>query len=285
VLEVVTTREGLGAVLADRRRRGRRVGLVPTMGALHAGHVSLVEAASAGNDSVALSMFVNPLQFDRDEDYERYPRDPDGDLKTAEAAGVEVVFMPSVAEMYPAGSPQVTVDPGPLGDVLEGASRPGHFSGVATVVAKLFALVAPAAAYFGEKDYQQLEIVRRLAADLSFPVGVVGCPTVREPDGLALSSRNRRLGPEERAAATVLHRALVRGAEVLNTTGRCAPAIEQAMVEVVAGEPLAHLDYAVARAAGALDRAGSLDATGEIRLLISARVGPVRLIDNLGIPS
>jgi len=285
VLEVVTTRERLAAVLAGRRRRGRRVGLVPTMGALHAGHVSLVEAASAGSDSVVLSMFVNPLQFDRDEDYERYPRDPDGDLKTAEAAGVEIIFMPSVVEMYPAGSPQVTVDPGPLGDVLEGASRPGHFAGVATVVAKLFALVMPAAAYFGEKDYQQLEIVRRLAADLSFPVEVVGCPTVREPDGLALSSRNRRLGPEERAAATVLYRALIRGREVLGSAGHSAPAVEQAMVEVVAGEPFATLDYAVARAAGALDRTGSLDAAREIRLLIAARLGPVRLIDNLGVAS
>jgi pantoate--beta-alanine ligase len=234
------------------RAAGRTVGLVLTMGALHEGHASLIRRSAAECDLTAVTVFVNPLQFGAGEDLAAYPRTLDADVAVAAAAGAGVLFAPSVSEMYPGGTPAVTVHVAGE-DVLEGASRPGHFDGVATVVAKLFNLAGPCRAYFGEKDWQQLRVVRRLVADLSFPVEVVACPTVREADGLACSSRNVRLSPEERSAAAVLYRALT-----------AYPA--RSMAEVVAEEPLATLDYAVV--------------DGD-RLLIAARIGDVRLIDNL----
>lgn len=233
------------------RAAGRTVGLVPTMGSLHEGHASLIRRAAAECDVTAVTVFVNPLQFGPSEDFATYPRDLEADVEVAAAAGAALLFAPSVEEMYPDGVPAVTVHVAGE-DVLEGASRPGHFDGVATVVAKLFNLAGPCRAYFGEKDWQQLRVVRRLVADLSFPVEVVGCPTVREADGLALSSRNVRLSPEERRAATVLYRALM-----------SHPA--RSMADVVAEEPLATLDYAEAL---------------PDRLVIAARIGGVRLIDN-----
>jgi pantoate--beta-alanine ligase len=249
------------------RTAGRGVGLVPTMGFLHEGHASLIRRSAAECDTTAVTVFVNPLQFNPSEDLASYPRDLDHDLEVAGAAGADLVFAPSVDEMYPGGPPAVTVHVAGE-DVLEGASRPGHFDGVATVVAKLFNLAGPCRAYFGEKDWQQLQVVRRLAADLSFPVDVVACPTVREPDGLACSSRNARLSPEERRAATVLHRALVTAATAV-AAGECNDEyVGRIMVNVVAKEPLATLDYA--------------EVDGD-RLLIAARVGPVRLIDNVGV--
>jgi pantoate--beta-alanine ligase len=244
------------------RAAGRRVGLVPTMGALHEGHVSLIRRSAAECDVTAVTVFVNPLQFSANEDFDQYPADLDHDLEVASASGAAVLFAPSVEEMYPGGPPSVTVHVAGV-DTLEGASRPGHFDGVGTVVAKLFNLAGPCRAYFGEKDWQQLEVVRRLAADLSFPVEVVGCPTVREPDGLACSSRNVRLSPEEREAATVLYRALSTAA-IAMAAGECD--VRRLMVNMVAKEPLATLDYA------------------EVlpdRLVIAARFGSVRLIDNL----
>jgi pantoate--beta-alanine ligase len=234
------------------RAAGRTVGLVPTMGALHAGHASLIRRSASECDLTAVTVFVNPLQFGPGEDLATYPRTLDADVEAAAAAGAGMLFAPSVEEMYPDGAPAVTVHVAGE-DVLEGAARPGHFDGVATVVAKLFNLAGPCRAYFGEKDWQQLRVVRRMVADLSFPVEVVACPTVREPDGLALSSRNAGLSPEERRAAGVLYRALT------SYPGR-------RMADVVATEPLATLDYAVA--------------DGD-RLLIAARIGGVRLIDNL----
>ncbi|HEX8770951.1 MAG TPA: pantoate--beta-alanine ligase, partial [Acidimicrobiales bacterium] len=186
------------------RAAGRSVGFVPTMGALHDGHLSLIRRAAAECDVTAVSIFVNPLQFTSPDDLANYPRDVDGDVRAARGAGAEIVFAPTVDDIYAGGRPATVVHVGGLSDVLEGASRPGHFDGVATVVGKLFNLAGPCRAYFGEKDWQQLGVVRRLAADLSFPVEVVGCPTVREADGLACSSRNVRLSPEERAAALVL---------------------------------------------------------------------------------
>ena len=239
------------------RAAGRTVGFVPTMGFLHEGHASLIRRSAGECDVTAVSVFVNPLQFGPTEDLDQYPRDLDHDLAVATEAGADVLFAPPVDDMYPGGPPSVTVHVAGA-DTLEGASRPGHFDGVATVVAKLFNLAGPCRAYFGEKDWQQLGVVRRLAADLSFPVEVVACPTVREADGLACSSRNVRLSPEERRAATVLYRALTAAA------GSSDP--HRVMAEVVAAEPLAILDYAEVQAD---------------RLLIAARIGGVRLIDNI----
>ena len=199
---VATTREELAAALKDVRAAGGRVGFVPTMGALHDGHASLMTEARthlAPGDALVVSVFVNPLQFGPGEDLDRYPRTFDADLERCAGAGVDVVFAPAVDEVYPGGEPQVTVEPGPLGRVLEGSTRPGHFRGVLTVVAKLFGLVQPDLAVFGQKDYQQLVLIRRMVADLCLPVDVVGAPTVREDDGLALSSRNGYLSGEERS--------------------------------------------------------------------------------------
>ena len=205
------TREELAALLLGARAGGERVGFVPTMGALHEGHASLMRVAreQVGTGPVVVSIFVNPLQFGEGEDLDRYPRTLDEDLKICEREGVDVVFAPAVDEVYPGGAPQVMVDPGPLADVLEGRIRPGHFRGVLTVVAKLFGLVRPDVAVFGQKDYQQLVLIRRMVADLCLPVEVVGGETEREQDGLALSSRNRYLDTEQRFNATALSRTLL----------------------------------------------------------------------------
>ena len=231
---LASTRAELADLLAPRRARGDRVGLVCTMGAMHEGHASLMRRTRAeiGPDApLVVSLFVNPLQFGPNEDLARYPRTFDEDLALCAAEGVDIVFAPSVDEVYPGGTPQVTVDPGPLADVLEGATRPGHFVGVLTVVAKLFGLVRPDVTVFGEKDYQQLALVRRMASDLCLGVEVLGGETVREPDGLALSSRNRYLDPEQRQQAVALSRAL-RAAQEAGRTGtpprwppprRCSP--------------------------------------------------------------
>ena len=270
--------------LEAARAEGRRVGLVPTMGALHAGHVSLIDRSARECDVTAVTVFVNPLQFGPAEDFARYPRDLAADVDVAGAAGADLVFAPPVEEMYPGGlgaaGLSTRVEVGRLGDVLEGAVRPGHFAGVATVVAKLFALAGPCRAYFGEKDYQQLLVVRQLAADLSFPVDVVGCPTVREADGLALSSRNRYLSADERQAATVLWRALAAASAAVSVgEERDGDRLRQLMARYVSSEPAVDLDYAEVADPRTL---APLDVVeGEARLLIAARVGPTRLIDNL----
>lgn len=254
--EISTFRKALDA----ERMAGRRVGLVPTMGFLHEGHASLMRRAAQECDVVAVTIFVNPLQFAAGEDLATYPRDLEGDFRLAESCGVTHLFAPSDAEMYPSGREGVltTVHVGGPSEGLEGASRPTHFDGVATVVAKLFSIAGACRAYFGEKDWQQLLVVRQLVDDLSLPVEIVGCPIVREEDGLAMSSRNALLDAEHRRAATVLFRAL--------EAGRAATADpEGAMRSVVATEPLAELDYAVCR---------------DGRLLVAARFGGVRLIDN-----
>jgi len=264
-MEVLDRGDQLRKALDDARSTGRTVGLVPTMGFLHDGHASLIRRSAAECDMTAVTVFVNPLQFGNPADLAAYPRDVDRDVAVAAGAGADVVFAPPVEEMYPGGPPAVTVSVAGFDD-LEGASRPGHFDGVATVVAKLCNLAGPCRAYFGEKDWQQLGVVRRLVADLSFPVDVLGCPTVREPDGLACSSRNARLSPSEREAATVLYRALSTAALSM-AAGECnLEFVRRIMVNLVAKEPLATLDYAEVR---------------PDRLLIAARVGAVRLIDNL----
>jgi pantoate--beta-alanine ligase len=278
-LELITEPAAWRRLAKEHRRRDERIGFVPTMGALHAGHLSLVEAALGLADFVGLSVFVNPLQFGDRADLEQYPRDLEADLKTAEAAGVGAVFAPAVEEMYPAGQPATVVEPGPLGQILEGASRPGHFAGVATVLTKLFSLTGPCAAFLGEKDFQQLAVVRQVVFDLDLPAEIIGCPTVRERDGLALSSRNRRLSPGERSAARCLHAALLAGRASL-ARGESPEEAEAAMAAVVESEPLARLDYAAVVEPESLRSPGPAPA-GLLRLLVAAFVGPVRLIDNL----
>jgi len=278
VHSVAGFRQALEAVRAD----GRTVGLVPTMGALHAGHESLIVRASAECDVVAVSIFVNPLQFGDPSDLDHYPRTMADDLDRCAALGVGVVFAPSVTEMYPdwPEPPSTLVSVGAEAALWEGASRPGHFEGVSTVVAKLFSLAGRCHAYFGEKDFQQLAVVRRMACDLGFPVVVVGCPTVRDPDGLALSSRNALLTPAERRAATVLWRAH-ESARVAIASGERRPgAVSVLMASVVAGEPLVSLDYAAVVDADDLSVPALLDGRRPLRLIIAAQLGAVRLIDN-----
>jgi len=271
-LELIETVETFRRALATERASGRLVGLVPTMGALHAGHVSLIERAVRECDVVAVTVFVNPLQFDVADDLDRYPRDLSADCARARRAGAQMVFAPKRSEMVPQDM-ATTVSVGGVGEGMEGAARPGHFDGVATIVTKLFAVAGPCRAYFGEKDYQQVLVMRRLVADLGFPVDIVACPTVRADDGLALSSRNGRLCPAERATAPVLHRALVAGAAVVGTGETDPAAVEAAITEVMAQEPLARIDYV---------RAGSEDGGGW-RLYVAACIGDVRLIDNLAV--
>ncbi len=268
----------LTAVTRALRGAGRRVALVPTMGALHEGHRELIRHARRlpGATVTAVSIFVNPLQFGAGEDLERYPRPLAADVAACREEGVELVFAPGVADMYPDGA-DTTVVPGPLGAELEGAVRPGHFAGVLTVVAKLFHVVAPDVAFFGEKDYQQLVLLRRMVRDLDFPVAVVGVPTVREPDGLALSSRNAYLSAEDRPRAAVLNRALRAGAGV---SARGPEAVLDAARAVLADEPAVAVDYLELRTADL--RADP--APGEAaRLLVAARLGGTRLIDNVAV--
>ena len=279
-MRVIHTIEAFRSALDAERAAGRSVGLVPTMGALHAGHVSLVERARRECDVVAVTVFVNPLQFGAGEDFTRYPRTLDADVEKAASAGAAYAFAPSVEEMYP-DEVATTVRVTGLSEAFEGGSRPGHFDGVATVVTKLFNIAGPGRAYFGEKDWQQLAVVRRMVRDLSTPVEVIGCETVREADGLAMSSRNAYLSPEERAAAAVLHSALCAGRDLVEAGERSASAVAAAMASVVDAEPLATLDYAEAVDSASLVRNDSL--SGDVRLLIAARLGKARLIDNMGV--
>ncbi len=279
-MDVVTTVAEVRARTDAARAAGRRVGAVLTMGYLHEGHASRLAAAGAANDLVVATIFVNPLQFGPTEDLAAYPRDLDRDLAIAEAEGVDLVFAPSVEEMYPRPV-LTTVSVAEITDRFEGASRPTHFAGVATVVGKLFAIVGPCRTYFGEKDWQQVCVVRRMVSDLSLPVEVVACPTLREDDGLARSSRNVYLDPAQRAAAPVLHRALQHGRSLVLDGVVDPAAVEAGMAAVVAAEPLVELDYAAAVEADTLATPEVL--AGEVRLLIAARVGPPRLLDNLGV--
>ncbi len=265
------------------RSANRAVGFVPTMGAFHGGHRSLMTRARAERDTVVVSIFVNPLQFGPSEDLDRYPRDEDRDLATAEELGVDVVFAPGVDEMYPGGTPEVTVDAGPLGDRLEGASRPGHFRGVATVVAKLFHVVGPCAAYFGEKDAQQLVVVRRMVHDLSFPVDVIACPTVREADGLAMSSRNAHLSPEERDAAGCLFLALMEAAEMVRSGEVDSAKLVAVMAREIGATPQATIGYAAVVDDETFEEVRQI--TRPARAVVAATFETTRLIDNLLLPS
>lgn len=264
-----------------RAARGdrRAIGFVPTMGALHAGHVALLQRARAECDYVVMSVFVNPTQFGPTEDFQKYPRDLREDSATAQSAGVDALFAPTEDEMYPDG-PRVTVDVPEVASRWEGAVRPGHFCGVATVCAKLFNIVQPDRAYFGQKDYQQLKVIQRLVFDLFLPLTVVAVPTLREDDGLAMSSRNRFLSAEERAASTVLNSALRAALDRFRTGEQSASALNAVLRERLAEEPRAQIDYAVVVNAETLEPAVGAIA-GRAVALIAARLGAVRLIDNM----
>jgi pantoate--beta-alanine ligase len=281
-MEVVTTKVALRAVLDDARADGRRVGLVPTMGALHDGHLSLISAARVDCDVVALTIFVNPLQFAAGEDIDAYPRPLERDLELAAGAGVTVAFTPSTHEMYPSPT-ATTVHVDGLTAVLEGASRPTHFDGVTTVVTKLFNVAGPCRAYFGEKDFQQLAVVRRMVTDLDQPVTVVGCPIVRERDGLARSSRNVYLTPAEREVAPTLHRALSAGAATIAGAERDASVVARRMKQVIEAAGAFELDYAEVVDPATLEPLTRLEPGHEVRLLVAARLGTPRLLDNLGV--
>jgi pantoate--beta-alanine ligase len=253
------------------------VGLVPTMGFLHAGHLSLVERARSENDRVAVSLFVNPTQFGPSEDLARYPRDIERDTRLLEAAGCDLLFAPAVEEMYPAGF-EAAIDVGSVAAPLEGARRPGHLRGVATVVMKLFGIIQPDRAYFGQKDAQQLAVIRKMVRDLDVPVEVRGCPTLREPDGLAMSSRNVYLGPEDRRAAPALHRALAAGRDRWAAGERDAEALRQAMRSVLEVEPRIKVDYVSVADPGTCRELETVQ--GSALLSLAATIGKARLIDN-----
>jgi pantoate--beta-alanine ligase len=267
------------------RAAGEVVGLVPTMGALHEGHISLVERARRECDRVIVSVFVNPTQFGEGEDFETYPRDLEKDRALLSEAGCDAVFAPGVSEMYGEGTTDLAsgertfVEAGTLGEIFEGKDRPGHFRGVATVVTMLLNATVPHKAYFGEKDFQQLKVIEKMVRELHMGIEIVGCPTLREPDGLAMSSRNANLSPEEREAATFLFRSLEAGAKLAKGGGRNPSVILREMREVLEGEPLVVSHYVAIVDAETLE---ILEVLGErpARALIAARVGDVRLIDN-----
>ncbi|GAB2705608.1 pantothenate synthetase [Hymenobacter frigidus] len=278
-MQILTTAAGLHAYTEQARQAGHRVGLVPTMGALHAGHLQLVQAARAECNEVIASIFVNPTQFNNAEDFRLYPRVPEADAALLAPAGCTALFVPSVAEMYS----QTTVlrfDFGALERVMEGAHRPGHFSGVATVVSKLFHLACPHRAYFGQKDWQQVAIVKQLVADLSFDLEIVACPTIREADGLAMSSRNRRLDAPARAAAPLLYQVLQTAAAQVRRG--VPPAQVQAIAEAsIAQEPLFTVEYMAVADAQTLQPLTDYGAGRAVVLCLAAHLGGVRLIDNV----
>jgi pantoate--beta-alanine ligase len=277
-VNTVTTVAQVRAQCDAARRDGGRVGFVPTMGYFHEGHRSLMRAARAETDVVVVSLFVNPTQFSASEDLTTYPRDPDGDAAAAREEGVDVLFVPTVDEMYPEGA-RTTVHVDGLTRGLCGASRPHHFDGVTTVVAKLFAVVGPCRAYFGRKDAQQVAVVRRMAIDLNLPVEVVGCPIVREPDGVAMSSRNAYLSPDDRRAATVLSRSLRLVGERAVSGARDAAALRARLADTIAAEPALRLDYAEVVDATTLEPVSTIGS--DTLVAVAAFIGTTRLIDNV----
>jgi pantoate--beta-alanine ligase len=277
IMQVIGLVAALRQSLGEQRMAGKRIGLVPTMGFLHDGHLSLVRVARQECDVVVMSIFVNPKQFGPGEDFENYPRHVEQDLRLARDGGVDVVFTPDVSEVYPEGF-QSEVSVRGLTEPLCGASRPGHFDGVTTVVAKLFNMVGPDRVYFGQKDYQQAAVIQRMVTDLNMPLTVVVCPIVREPDGLAMSSRNAYLSPAERLAAQVLSRALnVAEARIAEGERRAAPLVAT-LREVIAAEPLARLDYVAVCDPHTLSPLETLSET--VLVALAVHIGRTRLIDN-----
>jgi pantoate--beta-alanine ligase len=283
-MRTVTTIAELREVCDAARVGGRTVGFVPTMGYFHEGHRSLMRAARAENDLVVVSLFVNPTQFAPTEDLAAYPRDLDGDAAQAEGEGVDLLFVPTVAEMYPGGA-CTTVRVAGITEVLCGASRPGHFDGVTTVVTKLFSMVGPCRAYFGRKDAQQLAVVRRMTRDLDLPVDVVGCPLVRENDGLAMSSRNAYLSDDDREAALVLSRSLFVVGEAVQRGERDCARLHHLLDDVLGAEPRVRVDYAAIVDAATLVPVDRIDRaeSSETLVALAAFVGRARLIDNVTI--
>lgn len=277
-MQTVSTISAMRACLHSLRRDGKRVGLVPTMGYLHEGHMTLVGRARADNDAVVTSIFVNPLQFGANEDLSKYPRDLARDSAMLEAAGVDILFAPGVTDMYPRPM-QTVVDVPRIGGQLEGEVRPGHFAGVSTVVTKLFNIVQPDNAYFGEKDFQQLLIIKRMVEDLAQPVNVIGVPTVREADGLAMSSRNVYLSPEERRAAAIVPRALEEADRLLASGLTDAAEIERRVMAFLKTEPLAQPEVVAIRDADTLERLTTLAGRPAL-LLLFVRFGNTKLLDN-----
>jgi pantoate--beta-alanine ligase len=272
------TQEDLRHQVDSWRAAGERIGFVPTMGALHEGHLSLVRLARERTERVVASVFVNPTQFGPSEDFTRYPRQPEKDAALLQAAGCHLLFLPDVETVYPPGH-ATFVDPAGAAEGLEGAFRPGHFRGVATVVCSLFNLVRPDVAVFGEKDAQQLAVIRQMVRDLHMPVEIVPGPTVREADGLALSSRNAYLSPEERRAATVLHRALQAARQAIAAGERRGDAVRQRMLTVLDSEPRAQVEYAEVVDAQTFRPVEVL--AGPLVLPLAVRIGGTRLIDNI----
>ncbi|HEV7368133.1 pantoate--beta-alanine ligase [Arenibaculum sp.] len=278
-MKVIPTIHALRAELAAARGRERTIGLVPTMGYLHEGHLTLAGRARRDNDVVVASIFVNPIQFGPGEDYESYPRDLDRDVSLLAAAGVDVVFAPPVREIYPT-PPKTFVEVPHIGSLLEGAVRPAYFRGVATVVSKLFNIVQPTRAYFGEKDYQQVMVIRQMVADLSFPVEIVPVPTVRESDGLALSSRNVYLTPEERRASLRLSQALAEAQAMVRRGVESPAALEAHLRRYIAEEPLARIDLVAVRDADTIEETGDR-LPGRVLVLLFVRFGKAQLLDHV----
>ena len=280
MVEILTTPHDARSWSRSRRKAGHSVGFVPTMGALHDGHATLVRRSSDENTSTVVSIFVNPTQFDRGSDFTTYPRTEHDDITRCENLGVDAVYMPTVDAVYPAGS-STTVDPGPIAAILEGAARPGHFAGVATVVVKLLTTCEPDVAYFGEKDLQQLSVVRRVVTDLDVPVSIVGVPTVREPDGLAMSSRNRRLTDDDRRAATCVARALFTVRDMVAAGEHDAHTLRGTLHSTLASEPRCRVDYAEIVDRSTFETVDSVE--GAVSACIAVWFGDVRLIDNISL--
>lgn len=279
-MEILETAAALQTLTETWRREGRRIGFVPTMGALHEGHLQLVRTAAAENDVVVVSIFVNPTQFNNADDFKLYPRTLENDAQLLQGTGADVIFAPSVEQMYPRPS-VLRFDFGPLERVMEGAKRPGHFNGVGIVVSKLFHLARPHRAYFGQKDWQQVAVVNQLVADLSFDLEIVSCPTIREDDGLAMSSRNRRLSPEARAVAPRLHEALQQAAVSLHDGASPGDAQRQA-ADWLRQFPEFELEYLEVADARTLEPAWSGPAPDRpLVICLAAWLGGVRLIDNV----
>ncbi len=280
MVELLETTTAVRAAVSRARESGRRVGLVPTMGALHSGHARLIERCRGQSGLTVVSIFVNPTQFGPHEDFARYPRSLEDDLKVCDDSGAAFVFAPSVQTMYPNGLSSTFVELPQLSGILEGASRPGHFRGVATVVLKLFEIVRPHLACFGQKDYQQHLVIKRMVDDLHLGVEIDACPTIREGDGLAMSSRNRYLKPEERKAAGVLYRALANARTTAASGERDATRVRQILRETIESEPLATLDYAEVASAETLEPLSVLAQDHPAVALLAVRIGTTRLIDN-----
>lgn len=283
MMQVIDNKITLQKEISDWKALGLRIGFVPTMGALHAGHLALVEKARRENDKVVVSIFVNPTQFNNPEDLKNYPRTLDSDLKLLEPIGADLVFAPSVNEMYPEGHmPEVPgIDLGTLDQVMEASHRPGHFQGVMQVVANLFRVVQPDVAYFGEKDFQQLAVIRTMTRQLNLPVSIIGCPTVRENDGLAMSSRNTLLSPEERKEATTISKALFYIRD--NWQSKPVDVLISHAISMIEKNGIMKVEYVSAADSDTLEPVKEWSDTTSIRVCAAVRLGKVRLIDNIGI--